>query len=47
MDGESNEDVYGYGKCYMSCKGEELIGVVEIVKHSTLRWLGHLERMDE
>ncbi len=46
MDGESNENVYR--KFGMSSRGEGMgCGVVKIVKHSTLRWFGHLERMDE
>jgi len=44
MDGESNESVYK--KFGVSVKGEGMnCGVVEVVKHSTLRWFGHLERM--
>ncbi len=46
MDGESNENVYR--KFGMSSRGEGMsCGVVEMVKRSTLRWFGHLERMDE
>ncbi len=46
MDGESNENVYR--KFDMSSRGEGMsCGVVEMVKCSTLRWSGHLERMDE
>ncbi len=37
MDGESNENVYEkYG---MNC------GLIQAVKHSSLRWFGHLERI--
>ncbi len=44
MNGESNESVYG--KFGMSFKSEGMnCGVVEVVKCSTLRWFGHLERM--
>ena len=44
MDGESNEDVYS--KFGMSRCGEGMkCGVVEMVKRSTLRWFGHMERM--
>ncbi len=44
MDGESNESVYG--RFGMSVKSEGMnCGVVEVVKHSTLRWFGYLERM--
>ncbi len=44
MDGESNESVYG--KFGMSFKYEGMnCGVLEVVKCSTLRWSGHLERM--
>ncbi len=46
MDGESNESVYG--RFGMSSKGEGMKwGVVEGVKHNTLRWFGHMERMVE
>ncbi len=46
MDGESNENVLR--KFGMSSRGEGIsCGVVEMVKHSTQRWFGHLERMDE
>ncbi len=44
MDGESNENVYR--KCGMSSRGMSC-GVVEMVKCNTLRWFGHIERMDE
>ncbi len=44
MDGESNENVYR--KFGMSSREGMSCGVVEM-KHSTLRWFGHLERMDE
>ncbi len=46
MDGESNESVYN--RSGMSSKGEGMkCGVVEGVKHNTLRWFGHMERMTE
>ncbi len=46
MDGKSNENIYG--KFGMFTRGEGMsCGVVEMVKRSTLRWFGHLERMDE
>ncbi len=46
MDGESNENVYR--RFGMSSRGEGMsCGVVEMVKCSTLRWFGHLERMDD
>ncbi len=46
MDGESNENIYR--KFGMSSRGEGMsCGVVEMVKRSTLRRFGHLERMDE
>ncbi len=46
MDGESNENVHR--KFGMSSRGDGMsCGVVEMVKRSTLRWSGHLERMDE
>ncbi len=46
MYGESNENVYR--KFGMSSRGEGMsCGVVEVMKRSTLRWFGHLERMDE
>ncbi len=46
MDGESNEDVYK--KFGMSSRGGGMsCGVVKMVKRSTLRWFGHLERIDE
>ncbi len=45
MDGESNENVYG--RFGMVSKGEGMSsGVVEVAKCSTMRWFGHLERMD-
>ncbi len=44
IDGESSESVYG--KFGMSFKIKEMnFGVVELVKCSTLKWFGHLERM--
>ncbi len=46
MDGESNKSLYR--RFSMSSRGEGMsCGVVEVVKRSTLRWCGHLERMDE
>jgi len=46
LDGESNESVYN--RFGMTSKGEGMkCGVVEGVKRSTLRWFGHMERMDE
>ncbi len=46
MNCESNENVYR--KFDMSSRGEGMsCGVVEMVKRSTLRWFGYLERMDE
>ncbi len=46
MDGERNENAYR--KFGISSRGEGMsCGVVEMVKRSTLRWSGHLERMDE
>ncbi len=45
-DGESNENVYR--KFGVSSKGEGMsCGVVEMVKRSTLRWFGPMERMDK
>ncbi len=45
MDGESNESVYN--RFGMSSKGEGVkCGVVEGVKRDTLRWFGHIERME-
>ncbi len=46
MDGESKESVHG--KLSVFFKSKEInCEVVEVVKHSTLRWFGHLERMGE
>ncbi len=45
MDGESNENVYR--KFGMSSREGMSCGVVEMVKCSTLRLFGHLERMDK
>ncbi len=46
MDGESNENVFR--KFGMSSRGEGMsCGLVEMVKRSTLRWFGHLERMNK
>ncbi len=40
--------VYTEGLVCLVCRGEGMsCGVVEMMKHSTLRWFGHLERMDE
>ncbi len=46
MDGMSNESVY---KCFvMGHVGEgKKCGVVEEVKQQTLKWFGHMERMEE
>ncbi len=42
MDGESNESLYG--KFRMPVKSEGInCGVLEVVKHSTLRWFGKRE----
>ncbi len=44
LDGESYESVYN--RFGMTSKGEGMkCGVVEGVKHNTLRWFGHMERM--
>ncbi len=44
-DGVSNENVYE--RCGMRGHGSGVgCGVVEWVKRSTLRWLGHIERME-
>ncbi len=46
MDGQSNENIYR--KFGISSRGERVsCVVVEMVKCCTLRWFGHLERMDE
>ena len=46
MDGESNERVYE--RFDMASRGDGTqCGVVEYVKRNTLRWFGHVERMDE
>ncbi len=46
MDGESNESAYE--KFSLSFESEEMnCGVVEVVKHSTLRWSGKLERTED
>ncbi len=46
MDGESHECVYE--RFGMSSMDERMsCVVVEVVKRSTLRWFGHLERMGE
>ncbi len=46
MDGESNESVYGRSGMSSTGKGMSC-GVVEVMKHSTLRWFGHLGKMGE
>ncbi len=46
MDGWSNENVYErFGMCHVG-KGKKC-GAVEEVKQQTLRWFGHMERMEE
>ncbi len=45
MDGESNKNVYK--KFGMSSRGEGMSCGVVMVKRNTLKWFGHLERMDE
>ena len=46
MDGESNDEVYE--RFDMASRGEGTkCGVVECVKRNTLRWFGHMERMNE
>ncbi len=43
MDSESNENVYR--RSGMASKGDGMsCRVVEVVKQSTLRWFGHLEK---
>ncbi len=46
MDGMSNESVYEhFGMCH---RGEgKKCGVVKEVKRQTLKWFGHMERMEE
>ncbi len=45
LDGLSNENVYE--RCGMRGRGNGVgCGVVEWVKRSTLRWFGHIERME-
>ncbi len=47
LDGENNEFTV-YKRFGMSSRGERMsCGVVEMVKSSTVRWFGHLVRMDE
>ncbi len=41
MDSESSESEYGKFGVFVKSEGMNC-GVVEVVKHSTLRWLGHL-----
>ncbi len=44
-EGESNENVYE--RCSMgACASEVKCGVVEWVKINTLRWFGHIERIN-
>ncbi len=46
MDGVSNESVYErLGMCHVGV-GKKC-GVVEEVKRQTLKWFGHMERMEE
>ncbi len=45
MDNESNESVYGMFSVSFRSEGMNC-GVVEVVKHSILRWFDHLERME-
>ncbi len=46
MDGENNENVYN--RFGISSKGEGMTsGVVEGLKHNTLSWFAHIERMAE
>ncbi len=46
MDGENDESVYR--RFGVSSRGEGMsCGVVEMVKSNTLRWFGHLERIDK
>ncbi len=46
MGGMSNESVYEhFGMCHVG-KGKKC-GVVEEVKRQTLKWFGHMERMEE
>ncbi len=46
MDGMSNESVYEcFGMCHVG-EGKKC-GVVEEVKQQTLKWFGHMERMEE
>ncbi len=45
MDGMSNESVYKhFGMCLVG-EGKKC-GVVEEVKRQTLKWFGHMERME-
>ncbi len=46
MDGMSNESVYKhFGMCHVG-EGKKC-GVVEEEKRQTLKWFGHMERMEE
>ncbi len=46
MDGMNNESVYEhFGMCHVG-EGKKC-GVVEEVKQQTLKWFGHMERMEE
>ncbi len=46
MNGMSNESVYEhFGMCHVG-EGKKC-GVVEEVKRQTLKWFGHMERMEE
>ncbi len=46
MDGMSNKSVYEhFGMCHVG-EGKKC-GVVEKVKRQTLKWFGHMERMEE
>ncbi len=45
MDGVSNESVYErFGMCHV---GVRKCGVVAEVKQQTLKWFGHMKRMEE
>ncbi len=46
MDGMSNESVYEHFGMYHRGEGEKC-GVVEEVKRQTLKWLCHMEGMEE
>ncbi len=46
MDGMSNESVYKhFGMCHVG-EGKKC-GVAEELKRQTLKWFGHLDRMEE